>query len=613
MRATAVSRVRNFFSRALCFAVPCLPVAATARLTALWSRGSPMIDDWYAAETLRRTLEGANVWVDFFQQRTLHIVPIEAIATNLVYLHARGDMRWLCALSLLIAAFTAWMLCRMASELLPGTTAVQRMLAHTWVTLCLFSPLQSETWLWGLCWTLTVPLAAFCAGWRLVRRDAPIWFRITGITLLCAIAFLSHSGGLAVPPALVVAIALASPAMVPKRRQFLTGWIATLLVLAALLALRFDFHRLSAAVGDATGQEAGPRPGLAHMATGFFALLGHPVALGTGWGSTVTSASAGIAIVTLAAFVVVRALGTPANASRAHAAAPWLAVIVFAFINAGLLAVTRAARSEWPTYTSRYVTLVTPAVLALVLLMVWAAREGILPRADVWRRTALPAACALAFAGVLAAWSEGLAWMQLWRAHQLQSEAIVAFTGALPITKLHSQTHKYPPDSIIPASAKFLQDHNALSGTPIFPDARLSNLHVRPTPLRAAMGGCSRAARNADGSLVLDGFADLRVKGRPADLVVLTAKKGDEGPVVIAGVVPACRLEYYRFDPKRLNTAANLTSWTLHVPAADLPADHGGLQLWAIDIAQRDAHMITADVPLDGSVPARAVPSATQR
>jgi hypothetical protein len=68
-----------------------------------------------------------------------------------------------------------------------------------------------------------------------------------------------------------------------------------------------------------------------------------------------------------------------------------------------------------------------------------------------------------------------------------------------------------------------------------------------------------------DGSLIVDGYADLKSKGRPADLVVLTTAKGQDAPVVVVGVVSACFPEYYRFDPFHLQSPATTTGWTLHV------------------------------------------------
>ncbi|MBX7210881.1 MAG: hypothetical protein K1X78_21425 [Verrucomicrobiaceae bacterium] len=576
--------------------MPCLPAAATAWLTARLARGSPTGDDWFAVTTLHRALEGINVWPDFFQQRTLHIVPVEAIATHLVYLRLGGDMRWLSALGLVIVALTAWMLCRMAAELLPDSTAGQRMLAGTWITLCLFSPLQSETWLWGLCWTLPVPLAAFCTGWFLAQTHTAVWLRVTGMAFLTATAFLTHSGALAVGPCLVLALLLASDEMIPARRRLLTAWVVTLISLGVVLALRFNFHRVRAAAGESADRA----PSVGRMIEGFFALIGHPVALGTGWQCTALSLITGGVITAFIGLLTLRVVLVLRREPRAYAAAPWLAVGAFGFMNAGMLAVTRAARSEWPTYTPRYITLVTPAVLALVVLLAWASRTGLLPGSEHRRKQALVAAGALAFAGILAAWSEGVTWMKLWRTHRLQSEALVAFTGTLPMTKLQSVIHNYHANSIIPPEAKFLQENHALSGTPVFPDAKLSNLRIAKSALPASLAGCTRTTRCADGSLLLDGYADFKSKGRPADLVVLTKRssQGGEGQVVIAGVVPPCRLDYYRFDPAHLHSSATAAAWTLRVQAADLPADDSALELWAIDILQREARAITPSVDL---------------
>jgi hypothetical protein len=113
---------------------------------------------------------------------------------------------------------------------------------------------------------------------------------------------------------------------------------------------------------------------------------------------------------------------------------------------------------EWPTYTSRYLTLVTPAVVSLVLLFVWACRAGLVRLPDRWREQVVCVGGTLAFAGVLAGRSEGLVWMKLWRTQRLQSEALVAFTGALPMTQLQSVTHKYPPIRSFPPEQSFCRN-----------------------------------------------------------------------------------------------------------------------------------------------------------
>jgi hypothetical protein len=309
--------------------------------------------------------------------------------------------------------------------------------------------------------------------------------------------------------------------------------------------------------------------------------------------------------VLLIGWVAARALIALRKKADISAAAPWLSITALALINAGLLAVTRAARSEWPTYTPRYLTLVTPAVVALALLIVWAFRNGHITLVERLRNQALCIGGTLVFAATLAGWSEGLVWMKLWRVQRLQSEALVAFSGALPMNLLQSVTHKYPPDSIIPAAAKFLNDHKALSGTPVFPDAKLSNLHVSEKELPATLARCTRVSPDADGTLVFDGFADFKTKGRPADLVVLTVASGQDAPVVIAGVAPVCQPDYLRFDPTHLQNSSTTTLWSLRVPPSALPAGDAKLQLWAIDILQREARPVRSDVPLDGSLQKR--------
>lgn len=579
-------------------AVLAVPVVIIALLARAWSHGAPCFDEWLAVDAFRRSTEGQTVWPEFFNQRTLHIVPVEALGTHLAFLWLDGDMRYLCALAIVLVAATAWMLWRLARPLLASPGGPAGVATAAWIGFALFSPLHAEIWQWGLCWPVTVPLAALCAGILILQTNLPVAMRVAALVCLSVFSFLSYSGGLPVGPALWLAIVFSSASGIPRKRTVLITWTVVLAALGCVLAAKFDPAQLSQARGDSIGPSPSSLP---MMFQSFLALLGHPLSLGTTLQSVENSVLVGGIISFLVLVLALQLLWMKGDDCRRDVAAPWLAIMAFAIANALLLAVTRGARTSWLTYTPRYLVLTTPAVLGAVLLFAWAWRCRLIKLPEAWRVQCLCATGGLLAAVLAASWAEGITWMKLWHVRRLQSEALLTWSQVLPWRLVQSTELAMLDQAIIPDAVKFLHARGALAGVNPVPDGRLDRWRQMERPMPDSYARCTSAMQLSDGSLAVEGYADNRGRGRPSDLVVLARVGADGVPVAVTAAVPMCPADYYHFDLDRKRDYAHNSRWHMTVLATDLPEGTGELQTWAIDVQKREARPILPAFAVDGT------------
>ncbi len=591
------ARSRRFDGYAL--AALALPAVIVIVLAQLWSHGAPCIDDWLSVDAFKRSTEGQTVWPEFFNQRTLHIVPIEALATHLTFLWLHGDMRYLCALAIVLVGVTALMLWRLARPLLAGATGAGAVAVGAWIGFALFSPVHAEIWQWGLCWTVTVPFVALCAGLLMMRWSMAAILRAALLAAVSTFAFFSHGSGVLVGPILWLTLVLSSEKSVPGKRPLGIALTLALLALAAIIAARFDVGQLSKA------RHIDPDRTSASVATtvqSFLGVLGHPLSLGTTLESMTTSAVIGSVLIVLAAALGLRILLLPKDDPRREAALPWLAVLAFGVANAALIAATRGARSPWPTYTSRYLMLTTPALIAVALLIAAAWRGRLLGLAENWRARGIAVLGAVVATMLCCSWAEGINWMRLWHVKRLQTEALLTYSQLLPWKLVQTIDLERANRSFIPEAAAFLSSRNALNSVTLVPDGRLDRLRVSDKPMPESYGRCTSAVQTSNGVIVVEGYADMRGRGRPADLVVLTHADAVSGAqMILAAGVPDCPADYFDFDLDRRRDRAHYSRWLISLPAGQLASGITELKAWAIDIERREARLIPPAFNADAS------------
>lgn len=588
----------GWFAAATVIAAPILLVAIFSRLHA---RGSPFMDEWTSVETFQKAMEGGSVWDSFFEQRTLHIVPIEALATHLVYWLGRGDMTLLLPLAFLMVIVAAWAFWLLAVPLLAGASPFVKAAAAAWITWVLFSPLHSHIWLWGLCWPVTVPLAMLCLSLLAARQFASVPFRLVFFSAASVISFFSYSSGLMVAPCILLMLLITGEAAIPRRKNLLAGWIAISVILAAVLAFSFRFSEMMPAEADDGSPD---RTSVAVMARSFLALLGHPLSLGQSLMDFEWSMGLGLALALAMLALFIRQLRLKHGDPQRDAAAAWVAVMAFSAGNALLLAVTRGSRSVWPTIEPRYLMLVSPGIAAAVLLGLSCVCRGWLGIGEARRRPVVTVISTVLVMLVLGGWGEGWQWMKCWTAQRIQNDATLMFSRILP--KDETQAHNLPlmQRPLVADAAAYLQEKDALADAFVLPDARLDRLQIMERRLPPNFALCTEGWRAPDGSLRFAGHADFPMHGRPADLVLLTACDASGGPGnVIAAATPQVPPDYYRFDLGAKRDRRHLAGWEMKVAAERIPPGTSRAQLWVADYLRRKVFALTDPLHLQASEP----------
>ncbi|MBI4865999.1 MAG: hypothetical protein HY816_03520 [Candidatus Wallbacteria bacterium] len=372
------------------------PILALVWLVDAYSVNAPWQDDWELAPLLEKQAEGRLGWSDLYAQHNEHRILFPRLAMLTLAGWTRWNLRsqvWL-GLTIAVAGFAVilWLLARTRELTLPELRPwLPVAVAWTW-----FSAAQYENWLWGwqLQWflcrlALLVTIGALVSPGPEAGAHPRVRFGIAA--LAAAIGSFSFGSGLLIWVAGAISLLASS-----QLRGWLGYWVATG---GATWAVYFAGY--VAAPGRAPWATALERPGELFLYE--LACLGSNFSMKVG-----LAAAAGGAVVAIAALALVRLWRC--DRRRLALAAPWVALLVFALLEGGVVAASRLGFGLASATSSRYASIsalftVAAVVLATVALSAESTEQ---PGPERRRGMAFGALLALLAAGLASGYASGI-------------------------------------------------------------------------------------------------------------------------------------------------------------------------------------------------------------
>jgi hypothetical protein len=501
---------RTFRVASLVNAAAWLP--ALCPLWLIWQYGVdvPYWDEWYIASLVSRQ-DGPVSLAALLSPHSEHriLIPRLLFLANawLTHWNLKYEMFTMWALGS-VSAWCAW---RLGGRQLPQPAAwVAAFLTAVFV----FSPIQAESWLFGVQIAVFLPVACTFGGVLLASRRLPYGVKIAGCTTLALVSMWSHGDGLLtwIP---ICPVLIAAPEV--SRRQRVAG--VGLFAGACLVATAAYFHGLG--LGHASIDTGLSRP----LQTLRFALtyLGAPLAFGGPFPAA-----------RLAPLLALLELGLLAAAAAYvwqrkdpqlfQDALPWLALSVFPIGNSLLVAFARLPIGMPEALALRYLTVPIVLLVALTFLigrLLADAEQTFGPR--IGRSAGVGTRILVASALVLSAfsWRIGIAYARVLGAERLAAKAGVTFIDFDAASDLRSLSPLQVPELRRRAhaldEAGLLRPRLAISAN--VPAAPATG--GAPGTATRSCGTLETGLRNPDGLLELEGWAVLPWRGRPADAVLL--------------------------------------------------------------------------------------------
>jgi hypothetical protein len=567
--------------RALLIGLAMLPVGFAALLITTHGVDVPYTDEWATARLFVHLAEGSLSFTHLFAQHN----EFRQLFPNLLFLAlgtiTRWNVRYEMLVSLMLAGLVSFNIYRISRVTITGTQ--KRLWLLVGANLLIFSPVQYETWLFGIQVVYLTPIACLTTCLSVAYSGLNLKAKLAIGALLSVVSTFSSANG-------ILCWVLALPVLLAVcdwRRPFvpflIAGWLAL-----CVLSLSFYLY------GYRTPEwYPSPTESLRHPAHAFIflaAFLGAPLAPGSG----TSQLAAATLIGTFAAILFVGAcaylwVGFADRSLRKR-------MIVFVMIGAyslgtGLMVMPARLGFGIPqALSSRYSTfsLYLPvALLYLAPIVLEHARANgyLLSRVRITRFASAVVAVLLLLHALTA--MHGVLRARAFRAHLRYFKACLLFVNVL---------RSPPPATLVPSQGDWIAVANTLNRLGYLRPSLIDGKSVEKIAMSSSdaqsAGEFWNLAKTPDGRFIASGWAVLPERREPAHAVLLTYRDGARGSRVFAiasmagvpdGLIPALR------QPDH-----NRTRWHHMFAQTEMPTDDPTpVEAWAFDTETGKAFKLT--------------------
>jgi hypothetical protein len=444
--------------------------------------------------------------------------------------------------------------------------------------LLLFSPLQYESWLWGVSlgqWLLN--LFVILSFWMV---GAPIRASIKfPICFLLAVAgTFSLGNGILMWPLMAILFLLAPELSVNSKKGILVAWIGT-----CAMAVGLYFRHYARPAHAASGAYSASALGILHYNLAFFgAAFAFPADVDT----AVTACTiVGTVMLLLLASAAIYYLRAAVQGRRDVCARmlPWFLVALYGILSGFLASLFRAGYGPQQALSSRYVSFAVyiPIALANLVPIVTDDVRIVRPQTDHgrWKKIcALSAGAAIAL--YLLTYPSAMKGASDLRLFRRQGKAMLLLAGILPNDPLLGTEVGAPAEA--DTDAPVLNEMGYLQ-PPLIQSNDASQLVARDAGPDAPVYGRLDGSDTRNGLIEVVGWAFNRGTGRLADGVLLTYESPSGKPIIFV----AARMNLNRKDVAAVigDPRYEWSGWTVSFPPSLIPAEVkiARIRAWALD------------------------------
>jgi hypothetical protein len=550
------------------------PALLVARLISRYGVDIPYADEWLWTPFLVKAHEHSLTVADFFAQHNEHRYFFPKLLLLILAPLTSGNTKGAMFFSLGLAALTSAALWYLLKRTVP-LTVNKRLLLLTLFNLILFSPVQSENWMWGYQFVLFFSNLLLAAGIcvAISRRSLRTKFFLS--VAIATVATFSFGGGIVAWP-FTFPLALAIEPSLARRKIIL--WLSAWLCAAGAAVLLYFFHYTKPPVHPPLFASSQPGDYFFYLT----AFLGGQFSKVDQTESLLIAVENGTLLLLLylgGLFWTIRSQ----DADFRKKMLPWLGLGAFAVLNAALAAVTRIGFGLNQALDSRYTTfslfislsvIGMYAVLATSRLHHEVSRPSFTVRwfATAWLLTACPTLLLIAH---LNASGWGIGSMQDSHRNRLHGKAALLFAEVLDAGPVYSKylianATQTRPWATLANSLGFIHP-------PLIKGPELSKLAIRPQ----LAGFFEKITVNQNDSCEASGWAVIPKGFRPADGVLVAYEDPIKGPIAIgiaAPMIPRPEVVEALHDERY-----EYSGWSCSFVRSKVPPGEHLITVWAFD------------------------------
>jgi hypothetical protein len=561
-----------------------------ARLIARYGVDIPYADEWLWTPFLFKAHEHSLTVADFFAQHNEHRYFVPKLLLLILAPLTSGNTKGAMFFSLGLAALTSGALWYLLHRTVP-ITVNKRLLLLTLFNLVLFSPVQSENWMWGYQFVLFFSNLVLAAGIcvSISRRSLRTKFFLC--LAIAAVATFSFGGGI-LAWALTFPLALAIEPSLRKRKIIL--WLSAWLCAAGAAVVLYFFHYTKPREHPPLFASSHPGDYFLYVTT----FLGGHLSKADGTESILVAAENGTLLLLLylgGLFWTIRSQ----DADFRKKMMPWLGLGGFAILNAFLAAATRIGFGANQALDSRYTTFSLFISLSVIGMFAVTAttrlnREANRPALGLkwigiaWLLTACPTL--LLISHLNACWW-GIGSMQHSRNNRLHGKAALLFANVLDAGPVYSRylianAAQTGPWANMANSLGFIHP-------PLIQSPELSKLNHRPQ----MAGFFESLTAKQEGTWEASGWAIIPKGFRPADAVLLAYEDPVLGTMAFAIEAPMSSRSYV-VDALHDNRY-EISGWSCDFVRSKIPSGDHVITAWAFDVEKMAIYPLGTPQKLD--------------
>lgn len=562
------------------FFLAVVPAALIVRLIGQYGVNVPFGDEWSLVPLFARWNDHQMTFTDLFRQHNEHRIffpkLIHIAFAQLTHWNLRAEMFF----SVFLCAITSACIYGLLKRTIGGGTG-RRIALLALFNLFIFSPSQSENWLWGFQIAMFMPTTCLVAALLVLHSPSIQALRFVSACVLAVVATFSFGNGLLLWPVIGAYLLLRG-----ANKRWIICWTGTFMVVAIIHFVGYESH---------------PSPGQHHGSPLDYVIyflrfngnaLGQlPVPSHLVWTAVIGAGAALLYAASIAAFLRWRS-------SSLRAAAPWIAVAAYALGSALLTAYARVREGIEQALNSRYSSISVNLYIALVALVVIAS-DHINQAPGSGRSSRIAVSFTRAFMAMLVAWyvltlPEGVGTME--DMYQLRTHGLanLSFCKVIPPTEtLRRALRIHDELSAFLQNIADLERLNLLS-PPLHRTNLLDDGAGTSDRSTEEFGRCEGAVWHSPTAFEIGGWACLPLFDEPAPCVVLAYESSGKWHGFALAEVYAERPDV----AKKLDDGQRWSGWRRMIDTSTLPKDAHRISAWAVDAQTADVFRLPGAITL---------------
>ncbi|MGI8603249.1 MAG: hypothetical protein ACR2OZ_09640 [Verrucomicrobiales bacterium] len=562
------------------------------------------LDDWLFVPDIDKFYRGELSLRDILAPQMEHRIALPRVLVILLTWLFHGDVRAQNVLCLMLVwgsfAVMGWFMLRRRTGLSIRESCLPLFLAGA----IMFSPLQWQILLWGICFTGWLPGFFLLLVVAVFVSSRSNWLKLLLGAPAAVLSLLSFGAGLATW--ILPGLAMGRTDMGARKRRllFFAAWLG-LFCVSMILYL----HNLRNTVPANFAYGQGEQP---TMGRNFADLVSRPLhgihffltfcgaILVRGLPCDVLSLApvAGAVFLLLVGLLLVWVWRNRQDQWVSGAVLPWVPVLLYAPFSGALVTLGRAwvTKGAAPALAGRYSTLQLPSLAAMVVMFFLIARV-IGPRVPRSIRRFGWAATGAFMMLIAVQWAYGASMMTQWQAARMKNSAAQLFDTLRP--RSEAMRRSGVPLDMVSSWLQILAQHHLTPFTPL-PTPSLAHFKQKASPLPASLAAFEGIEKQSDNTWVAKGYALLPGRRRTPEAVLFAWRK-DNSEWTIFGFLQSDTLPTYLRATQAKDVAhMTFSAWGSEVlgewwPIVDVispPPAGAEISAWALDVHERSVAQI---------------------